>query len=274
MKARPGASGQKGAGNGMYATNYFETMILNTLRGQTAIAPSALYLALYLSSPGESGREGTEVSYSGYSRQRITFSPPAPMNGGIGVTNVGDITFPVTPVSLGAITHIGVLDSPTGGNMLLYGEFTESVSVEASEAPVIVSGEAQWWMTGGMSTAYRTRALNLLHGQSITGFIPYMALLHGNPEDGGAELSGENYERVPLPFTAPAEQVGGQMLIANSEQVSTNRASTPWGTWSYTAIYNAPKSGIPVFYAPRAAKEIRKGMLVVVAQGALNLSVH
>lgn len=258
----------------MYATNYFEGMMLNVLRGQTAVAPSGLYLALYLNNPGEEGTGGTEVSYSGYARQGIVFSSPGPMNGGIGVTNVADITFPVAPVALGAITHIGVMDSPAGGNMLLYGAFTESVQVEASEAPVIVAGEAQWWMTGAMSAAYRTKMLNLLNGQSVSGVIPYLALFHGNPEDGGAELAGENYERVALPFGAPAEQVGGQMQIASSEQVSTVRASTPWGAWSYTAVYDAPVAGSPVYYAARSPKEIRKGMMVVVTEGALNLSVH
>lgn len=256
----------------MYATNYFETMVLGTLRGQTAAAPAALYLALYMNSPGESGMEGTEISYTGYARQRIMFSSPAPMNGGIGVKNVADITFPITPVGLGSITHLGVIDSPTGGNMLLYGEFTEPVGVEASEAPVIVAGKAQWWMTGNMSTAYRTKVLNLLSGQSISGFVPHLALFHGSPEDGGAELSGDNYQRVALPFSAPGEQVGGQMQIMNSEQVATARASTPWGVWSYTAVCDAARSGQPVYYAARTPKEIRKGMLVVVGEGALHPS--
>lgn len=155
----------------MFATNYFEKLILNTMRGQTAAAPSALYLALYLNSPGESGTEGTEVSYAGYARQHVAFSNPAPMNGGIGVMNLSDVTFPVTPIPIGAVTHIGVLDSQTGGNMLLYGEFTQSVAVDANEAPVIVAGEAQWWMTGAMSVAYRTRVLNLLQGQGAAAPI-------------------------------------------------------------------------------------------------------
>lgn len=258
----------------MYATNYLETMVLNTMRGQNAAAPSALYLALYMNSPGEGGTEGTEVGYSGYARQTIEFSSPGPLNGGVGVQNVADVTFPVTPVTLGAITHVGVLDSPTGGNMLLYGEFTEPIGVEASEAPVIVAGEAQWWMTGQMSTAYRTKVLNLLHGQSIAGFIPHLALFHGSPEDGGAELSGDNYARVALPLSAPSEQVGGQMQVSNSEQVTTARASTSWGTWSYTAVCDAATSGSVVYYAARAAKEVRKGMLVMVGSGALNLSMH
>lgn len=258
----------------MYATNYFETKILNALRGQTATAPSALYLALYLNTPGETGTDGTEVAYTGYQRQRVTFSTPAALSGGIGVQNVGDIIFPTTPVGLGAITHVGVLDSAVGGNMLLYGAFTEPLFVEASEAPVIVAGEAQWWLTGNMSEAYRAKVLGMLHGQHLPGCAPYLALLHGNPEDGGVELAGGNYARMALAFTAPQEQIGGQMQISNSAQASTQRASGAWGTWSYTAVYDAQTGGLPVFYMPRSAKELRAGMQVIVAEGALNLSVH
>lgn len=258
----------------MYATNYLEHLVLNTLRGQSAQAPTALYLALYHSNPGESGDAGAEVVYPGYARQPVTFSSPAVMNGGIGVQNVADITFPTTGIGLTPITHIGVLDSQTGGNMLLYGEFTESVQIDANEAPVIIAGEAQWWMTGGMSSAFRTKVLNLFHGQSIGGFVPHLALFSGNPEDGGSELSGDNYARVALPFSAPTEQPGGQSIITNSDQVNTPRASTAWGVWSYTAVYDGPTSGMPVYYAARTAKEVRKGMLVVVAEGALTLSMH
>lgn len=258
----------------MYATDYYETLILNMMRGQTAQAPTGLYLALYLNNPTDTGHAGTEVSYSGYARQPITFSAPAPMNSGIGIQNVNDITFPLTPVSLGSVSHVGVMDSLTGGNMLLYGEFTESLSVDANETPVVVDGEAQWWITGAMSTAYRTKVLNFMRGQALTGFIPCLALFNGQPESGGAELSGDNYERVAIAFGSPSEQAGGQMQITNSAQVNTNRSSTAWGSWSYTVVYDAQTAGQPVYFVSRTPKDITKGMMVVIEPGALNLSVN
>lgn len=258
----------------MYATNYFESMILGTLRGQTATAPQGLYLALYVNSPGESGVEGAELHYAGYTRQPLTFSSPAPMHGGVGVTNVTDVTFQAAPAALGTVTHIGVMDSPTGGNMLLYGAFSEAITVDAGEAPVIVAGEAQWWLAGDFSAAFATRTFNLLHGQSIGGCMPYLALYHGNPEDGGAELSGENYARVPLAFGAPAEQAGGQMRITTSEAAIMARASTHWGSWSYTVLCDGERGGTVLAYMERPAKELRKGMQVMVAAGEINVAVH
>ena len=124
----------------MYACDYLENGILNALRGITFAAPAKCYLALFLNDPGESGAGGTEVSYTGYKRMAIDFSAPADSNGGIGIQNLTDITFP-TPVSAaGTITHIGVLDSLSGGNMLARGELVETRVIGAEEPPVVVAG--------------------------------------------------------------------------------------------------------------------------------------
>lgn len=258
----------------MYATNYLETAVLNLFRGQSIGAPTNVYMALFLNNPSETGQAGTEVSYSGYARQAVSFSAPASMNGSIGIQNSGDITFAKAPVAIGTITHIGIMDSLTGGNMLLYAELTESLTVIADEAPVIVSGEAQWWITGNLSDAYKTKVLNLLRATNLSGFVPYLSLWSGSPENSGAELSGGGYSRVALTFGAPTEQSSGQSKISNSVRVTTNRSTEPWGTWSYTAIMDAAANGTPAFYIARTAKEVRKGMLIIVEVGDLGLLLN
>lgn len=258
----------------MYATNYLETAILNLLRGMSITAPATVYMALYFNSPGESGQSGTEVSYTGYARQPVAFSAPAALNGGIGVQNSADITFAQASVSVGTVTHIGVLDSLTGGNMLLYAELTESLVINANEAPVIVAGEAQWWLTGNMSNTYKTKVLNILRSVNCSGFTPFLSLWGGNPEDGGAELSGGGYARVELTFDAPEEQQTGQMKTSNSLRATTNRSTSAWGTWVYTVVMDAAANGNPVFFVQRTAKDIRKGLLVIVESGDLSLVVN
>lgn len=258
----------------MYATNKFETDILNLLRGVSITAPAKVYLALFLNSPTETGQAGTEITYTGYARQEISFSAPASMNGGLGISNSADITFPTSASAAGTVTHIGVMDSLTAGNMLVYGELTDPLVVAANEAPVIVSGEAMWWLSGNMANAYKTKVLNILRGTNCSGFVPYLALYNGSPESGGSELSGSGYARVNLTFGAPAEQTSGQMLITNSVRAATSRAGAAWGTWNYTAIYDALSNGNPVFYVSRTAKEFRKGLMAVVDVGNLSLAVN
>lgn len=257
----------------MYATNYFENMILNLFRGVSAQAPPAVYVGLYLNDPGEAGT-GTEVVYAGYSRKPITFSAPAPMNGGIGVTNIGEITFATAQVAVGNIPYIGVHDSLSGGNMLLYGALTEVISIDANEAPVIVNGEASWWSTGNMSASFKTKMFNLLRGQSCGGFTPHFALYNGDPESGGSELSGTDYARVPIPFGAPSELGSGQSKIVNSADVFFNRAASPWGTWDYTAVMDSLTGGNVAYKVSRAPKVIRKGLRVITNTGEFGLTVN
>jgi len=257
----------------MYATDYLATAILNAARGQSFAAPTTLYLGLFLSNPGKTGTAGTEVSYPGYLRQKVTFSAPAPMNGGLGIQNAANITFPTPTVAVGNIMFLGLFDSLVGGNMLLYGPFAETLGIGAYEAPVIIAGEAQWWQTGNMGIAYKTSVLNTMRGTSLSGFTPYLALFNGNPESGGAELSGTGYKRTALTFTAPAKQDAGQMLIENAAQVMTPMAAGPWGVLNHFAIMDAVSSGKPFFFRDRPAKEITKNFTIVISAGELKTTI-
>ncbi len=259
----------------MYATNYFEQMILNTFRGSAAAAPSTCYLGLFMTSPGESGTAGQELSYTGYARQPISFSAPAAMENGIGIQNVADITFPASPSSAGTVAFIGVFDSATDGNCLIYGALEEEQSIEVQEAPVIVAGGARWWLSGDMTNTFKTAVLNLLRGSNLPGVTPYLALYTDSPDNGGSELSGDNYARLALTFGAPTEQDGGECKITITNSVATARASTVWGTWGYTAVMSAQSGGNPLFGKVKSpAKIMRVGLLVTVSAGDLSLAVN
>ena len=114
----------------MYACDYLET---GFLRGVTFAAPTKVYLALFLNDPGDSGAAGTEISYAGYARMEIAFSEPAASNGGIGIQNLSDITFAAPADPAGTVTHIAIMDSLVGGNMLARSELTESLVIGANE---------------------------------------------------------------------------------------------------------------------------------------------
>lgn len=258
----------------MYACNALETKFLNIMRGVTLTAPSALYIGLYLSNPGETG-EGVEITYTGYERQPITFSSPAAESGGLGVKNDTEISFAMAQADAGTVTHIGISDSKIGGEMLLYGKLTDDLIVSASEMPVILAGEIVYYLTGNLSNAYKTKFLNILRGQSITGCTPHLTLWSGNPESGGSELAGANYARVPVAFSAPAEAESGQMMSQNSAAVIFNRPTTPWGLWSYTAFYDAITGGEPVWVQEKLpAKEIKRGYMPKVDAGDIKVAIN
>lgn len=106
-------------------SNYLEDILINAVLRNTAYtSPTTVYVALYTSDPGEDN-SGTELAGNGYARQAITFG--APSNGV--TSNSGDVTFGPASASWGTVTHVGILDASTLGNLLFYGPLSASKTV-------------------------------------------------------------------------------------------------------------------------------------------------
>lgn len=227
----------------MYATNYFEELMLNLMRSQSITAPANIYLALFQSNPTDTGTAGTEVAYTGYARQAITFSAPAASGSGLAMQNTALITFPEAPASAGTATYVAVMDSLSGGNMWLYGQLDQPLTIQAGVSPVFRAGSVKWIWTGNLSTYYRTAIMNTLRGTNCSGFAPYVALCNGDPTGAGNEFSGNNYARISVTMTAPAQQASGTALSSNSADILSGVATGSWGTLNTVAIYDASSAG-------------------------------
>lgn len=119
-------------------SDYLEEKYLNMMRGTAFTAPSAVYLALFTAAPSDSGG-GTEVSGNAYARQAITFA--AASNPAGTMTTSATIDFPTaTPSGWGTITHMGIFDASSAGNLLWHGALTASVTINASEFFRMASG--------------------------------------------------------------------------------------------------------------------------------------
>lgn len=118
-------------------SDYLENAILNTtLRGQARTPPATVYLALYTSNPTDAGT-GTEVSGGGYARQTITFSAPT---NGVSASSA-DVLFPIATAGWGTVTHIGVFDASTSGNLLYHGQLTNSKTIATDDQLKIATGD-------------------------------------------------------------------------------------------------------------------------------------
>lgn len=239
----------------MYATDYFEKAILN-LMNNTPIDPTTwnngakVYLALFMSNPGDSGAEGYEVQYDGYARQEIRFTQPAPVDTGLGMENADQISFSECAVNVGNVTHIGVMDHQSGGNMLLYGQLDSVLNVQSGITPIFRAGSIKFIFSGNLSVYYRTAIMNTLRGQIVSGFIPYLGLCNGNPEGSGSEFSGYSYARVRCGMRPPAEQPNGSTLISNVGDITSPEASGNWGMLSHVCLYDAVSDGHPFAIIP------------------------
>lgn len=116
-------------------STYLENKILDhTLRNTAFTSPTTVYLALFTSNPGESG-SGSEVTGGSYARQTITFGAAS---GGVSASSNSQ-TFTSLPTA--TITHLGIYDASSGGNLLYYGSFSTSITVSSGDNITIDSGD-------------------------------------------------------------------------------------------------------------------------------------
>lgn len=259
----------------MYATDYFESLMLNVARQQNITAPATMYLALFQSNPSDTGTGGTEVSYTGYTRQAITFSAPAVSGSGLMIQNSTQITFPEAPASGNTATYVAVMDSLTGGNMWLYGQLDQALTIQAGVSPVFRQGNVKWIWSGNLSTYYRTAVMNTLRGTNLSGFTPYIGFANGDPTGSGNEFSGNNYARVSTTFSAPAQQSSGTAMIQNSNPITTGIATGTWGTWNTAVIYDSQTGGNAYAVIPlNSSYLITTGYTAGFAAGNLQFNVN
>jgi hypothetical protein len=105
-------------------SDYLEQQILNDIFRTTArTRVAALWVALFTAAPSDSGG-GTECTGGSYARTQVTqadASWSAPGVGGI-TDNAAAITFPTATGGWGGtITHVGIFDASTSGNLLFHG---------------------------------------------------------------------------------------------------------------------------------------------------------
>ena len=117
-------------------SNYLENALINgTLRATTFTAPAAVYVSLHTADPTDAS-SGTEVSGGSYARQAATFG--APSNGAS--TTTADITYPQATASYGTVTHIGIFDALTTGNLLYHSPLNTSKTIDTGDIFKITSG--------------------------------------------------------------------------------------------------------------------------------------
>jgi len=117
-------------------SNFLENALINaTLRNTTYTSPATVYVSLYTSDPTDAD-SGTEVSGGSYARTAVTFD--APSNG---VTqNSADVTFPTATASWGTVSHIGVHDASTSGNLLFHTPLDTAKTIDSGDIFKIETG--------------------------------------------------------------------------------------------------------------------------------------
>ena len=115
-------------------SDYLEQALINhILRGTAYSSPSAIYVALFTADPTDANVTANELDDSGYARQAVTGHFNAPHATGGYTSNDAVITFPAIVDAQVVITHIGIYDALTVGNLLFSQALNSSKTLEVND---------------------------------------------------------------------------------------------------------------------------------------------
>lgn len=115
------------------ATDYYEDKLARTTFQNEAYSVAQTYVSLHTSDPTDAAA-ATELTDSGYAR--IAASWNAPVVGAGTVSNSAAIEFnAIADAGPFTVTHIGIWDALSGGNLLIYAPLTVSKVFSLNDVP-------------------------------------------------------------------------------------------------------------------------------------------
>jgi hypothetical protein len=117
-------------------SNYLENAVINAvLRNTSYTSPTTVYVGLFTSDPTDAG-SGNEVSGGSYARVAVTFGSPS---NGVS-TNSAAVEFAQATGNWGTVSHIGIHDALTTGNLLFHTALDTSKTIETGDIFKIAIG--------------------------------------------------------------------------------------------------------------------------------------
>lgn len=118
-------------------SDYLENKLLDHALGVAAFtAPGTVYLAAFTSNPTDAGT-GAEVSGGSYARQAVTFGAAS----GGATENSATVTFPQATASWGTVTHLGIFDAASAGNLLVHAPLTTARAIDTDDVLEVLAGD-------------------------------------------------------------------------------------------------------------------------------------
>lgn len=120
----------------MSFSNFLETEILDHVFANNAYtSPTNVYVSLHTANPDEDA-SGAEVSGGGYVRKVASFA----VSGNTATTDAA-VEYPTATSGYGTVTHVGVWDAESSGNMLAYAALTASKTISTGDVFRIPTGD-------------------------------------------------------------------------------------------------------------------------------------
>lgn len=116
-------------------SDYLENALINHIfRNSNFSRPATIYVALFTAAPNDAGG-GTEVSGGSYARQGVDTGASSEWDAASsGATaNTGELAFPEATANWGEVTHVGLFDAETDGNLLFHGALDDPKTVNSGD---------------------------------------------------------------------------------------------------------------------------------------------
>ena len=118
-------------------SDYLENEILDHILATGAYTmPSAIYIGLSTGSFGDDA-SGTELNGNGYTRKVMAFDAAVAGT----ADNTGAVEFSAATSSWGTVSHFGLFDASSGGNLLIHGAFTAAKLIDTGDILKIAAGD-------------------------------------------------------------------------------------------------------------------------------------
>jgi len=126
---------------GSFANN-FETKILQNIfeAGSLGLDATNVWIALATTASDSTFTEATYGSYARVAMNRTSGSNVFTVSGN-SVTNDGTITFPTSSGTANTITHFGIMDAASSGNVILWGEVAPNLIINNGDPVVFAAGQ-------------------------------------------------------------------------------------------------------------------------------------
>jgi hypothetical protein len=125
----------------MSKSDFLENAILDhMLGGPDYVRPANVHVALFTAAPSDAGG-GTEVTGGSYARAAVVNNATNwPAASGGSKSNGTQIIFPTPSAPWGTVTHFGIFDEASGGNLLRWGALTVQKTIGAGDPVYFPAG--------------------------------------------------------------------------------------------------------------------------------------
>lgn len=257
-----------------FSTYLAQKLIDHVLRGVTYTPPSGTYLALAVADLTDDNDTTKEVTGAWYARQEIT-SWAAPVGSGMSTSNSNALAYSAVTGSSLTVTHWGLYDALTSGNLLASGEFTTSKVGNVNNVFKVDAGEIELTFGGLLSVHLAQALINyVLRGQALSSPSKYVALFDADPTSSfvtANELDGAWYARQAVAtWDAP---VGTGNSTANTNGFTFPDVTGAEVTVTHWGLVDALTSGNLLFSSALTTSEtLSIGDAFAAQAGDLTLS--